>query len=223
VAQFLRHAGPEGVLDVQVDMAVSGSSTTQARASVLVGGVEVLTALGALGCRPFGAEGAWAHRPDVSPPDDLARLTFPPLGGGGIVDLIDVRPSPQAGRPATGRWAAWCRVVDAPAGAAVSVATLAVLADFSVLALGDVLGAPTIGNSVDNTLRVADRGAGDWVLLDVSVEAVHDGFGHLTTHLWGGDDRLLATASQTLILRDADAHGRAVRTTRRIVGAGTVE
>src|SRR5579883_2706412 len=48
-AQFLRHAGPEGSLDVSVDLDVAGPSTTQARASVRVRGVDVLTVLGALG------------------------------------------------------------------------------------------------------------------------------------------------------------------------------
>jgi hypothetical protein len=58
------------------------------------------------------------------------------------------------------------------------------------------------GNSLDNTLRVAHRvPATDWVLADVRVSAVADGFGHGLVHLWSEDGTLLGTASQSSIVR----------------------
>ena len=41
----------------------------------------------------------------------------------------------------------------------------------------------------------------DWVLLDIRVHAIANGFGHGLVHLWAQDGTLLATASQSTILR----------------------
>ena len=41
----------------------------------------------------------------------------------------------------------------------------------------------------------------DWVLLDIQVHAVANGFGHGLVHLWAEDGTLLATASQSTIVR----------------------
>jgi hypothetical protein len=57
-------------------------------------------------------------------------------------------------------------------------------------------------NSLDNTIRLVRPVATEWVLLDIRVHAVHDGFGHGLVHLWSGDGVLMATASQSAIVRD---------------------
>jgi acyl-CoA thioesterase len=134
-------------------------------------------------------------------------------GTGSIVDHVDIRPAHVL--VGTGRSALWCRVAE---GGPVGVDELAIVADLSVLALAEALDRRVVGNSLDNTIRLVSRDAAGWVLLDVTVEAIHDGFAHVTARLWSDDRRLLATASQTLVLREADDHGRAVRTSRRIVG-----
>jgi len=42
---------------------------------------------------------------------------------------------------------------------------------------------------------------GEWVLLDIRFEAIVNGFGHGVVHLWAEDGTLLATASQSTIVR----------------------
>ena len=44
----------------------------------------------------------------------------------------------------------------------------------------------------------------DWVLLDMRVQAVRNGFGHGFVHQWAQDGTLMATASQSVILRYRD-------------------
>jgi acyl-CoA thioesterase len=95
---------------------------------------------------------------------------------------------------------------------------LAVVADLSMLGLSDAVGRRLTGNSVDNTLRMAGADETEWILLDVSVDAVHDGFAHVNARLWSEGGVLLATANQSLIVREPDAGGRARRSNRRIVG-----
>ena len=42
----------------------------------------------------------------------------------------------------------------------------------------------------------------EWVLADIRVQAVADGFGHGVVHLRSEDGTLLATASQSTIVRE---------------------
>ena len=57
------------------------------------------------------------------------------------------------------------------------------------------------GNSLDNTLRVYALVPTEWVLLDIRIQALARGFGHGVVHLWAQDGTLLATASQSTIVR----------------------
>ena len=71
----------------------------------------------------------------------------------------------------------------------------------SNLALASPLGERAGGNSLDNTIRVARRVPTEWLLLDVRIHAVAHGFGHGLVHMWAEDGSLLATASQSAIVR----------------------
>ena len=59
------------------------------------------------------------------------------------------------------------------------------------------------GNSLDNTLRVYRLVPTEWVLLDIRIQAVARGFGHGVVHQWAEDGTLMATASQSTIVRTA--------------------
>jgi acyl-CoA thioesterase len=83
----------------------------------------------------------------------------------------------------------------------MSAAALAIIGDFVPFGIGQALGRRAGGNSLDNTLRVAHRVPTEWVLADVRVHAVADGFGHGLVHLWAEDGTLLGTASQSTIVR----------------------
>ena len=73
--------------------------------------------------------------------------------------------------------------------------------------IGQALGHRPGSNSLDNTLRFACDHPTEWVLADVRVHAVLDGFGHGLVHLWAEDGTLLGDREPV--------HDRAVaRTTR---------
>ena len=126
-------------------------------------------------------------------------------GNDSIMERIDVRlanalgfdelPGPQQ---TGGRSALWARI---PEVLDMSAATLAILGDYVPFGIGQALGAQAGGNSLDNTLRVAKLVPSEWVLLDIRVEAIVNGFGHGVVHLWAEDSTLLATASQSTIVR----------------------
>ena len=91
--------------------------------------------------------------------------------------------------PASG----WTVMMSAPA--------LAVLGDYVPLGLGTTLETDVSSNSLDNTIRIVSLAETEWVLVDVRVEGIAGGFGHGTVYLWSESGVLLATASQSALLR----------------------
>ena len=67
--------------------------------------------------------------------------------------------------------------------------------------ISQALGARAGGSSLDNTLRMVRIVPTEWVLIDLRIQAVHRGFGHGIAHLWAEDGTLLATASQSAVVR----------------------
>jgi acyl-CoA thioesterase len=205
-AQYLEYAREGEVLDVDVTLAIVGHQITQARAVGHVADREILTVNAALGVRPMDPAGQWERRPlDVPPPDVCPpRPTRLPVDGT-IDERLDVRVAKGRsldeldGTHSDGRVLAWARIpqllddVDATA--------LAVLGDYVPMGVGQALGRRGGGNSLDNTLRVVRLVPTDWVLLDIRVHAVEHGFGHGLVHMFAEDGTLLATASQSCIVR----------------------
>ncbi len=91
----------------------------------------------------------------------------------------------------------WARIPDLEP----SAATLAVLGDYVPFGIGQALGEAAGGNSLDNTLRISHLVPTEWVLIDIRIEAIANGFGHGHVYLWSEDGTLMATASQSTIVR----------------------
>jgi acyl-CoA thioesterase len=211
-AQYLSFARPPDVMDLEATIAVEGHHVTQARVVGRVGDREILTVNGALGERSTEeATGEWAIKPDVPPPDACPpRVRWRgPAGaadgdGDDISSRLDVRMAEgrsideMDGRPGTGRHALWARMPDL---LDMSPAALGILGDYVPSGISQALGMRAGGRSLDNTLRVARLVPTEWVLLDVRIHAVANGMGHGLVHQWAEDGTLLATASQSAIVR----------------------
>jgi len=206
-AQFLSFARPPATLTLEVVEAVRGHQISQARVMACVGEREILTVVGALGYRPNPLAGQWANMPDVPSPADCPPRPLMNRHQGTIMDRLEsklagARPYWElTGVEGSGNASLWVRV---PELADPSAAALAIIGDFVPFGIGQALGQRAGGNSLDNTLRIAHREPTEWVLADVRVHAVADGFGHGLVHLWAENGVLLGTASQSTIVR---AHG----------------
>lgn len=204
-AQYLSFARPGEVVDIDVTLAVEGHQMTQARAVCHVGNREILTVNAALGDRPMDVAGQWEHMPDVPPPADCKRRRHTNPIEGTINEHLEQRLvsarrlSELDGTPGEGRTLMWSRLRDVIDG--VDAAALAVMGDFVPMAVGQALGVQAGGNSLDNTLRVVHLVPTEWVLLDIRVHAVERGFAHGLVHMFAEDGTLLATASQSCIVR----------------------
>jgi acyl-CoA thioesterase len=226
-AQYLHHAGPTGTIDIAITPEIEGRNTTQARAVLRVGGVDLIRASAALGSRPFPHEGRWVSAPDVPPPDASTPWLGPHAEGEQVLDHFPIRFATGRaleeldGTAGRGRAALWCRVPQGPR--LLTVGDLALVGDVLMPGLSDALGVPITANSLDNTLRVVERATTHWVLLDVAFDAAMSGFAHASARLWTEDGTLLAIVSQTLVLREAGPDGRSTRRGRRIVTSSSEE
>ncbi|MGZ8751480.1 MAG: acyl-CoA thioesterase [Acidimicrobiia bacterium] len=203
-AQYLSYARPPSILDITIDEVVRGHQISQARGVARVDGEEILTVNAALGMRTVPLSGEWAIRPDVPTPDECPSRQLFDRHQNTILSRLDMRLANARNMedfPAEagdGRSALWVRL---PGLLEMSAGALAIVGDYVPFGIGQALGQRAGGNSLDNTLRVASRVPTDWVLADVRVHAVRDGFGHGLVHLWAEDGTLLGTASQSTIVR----------------------
>lgn len=203
-AQYISFArlGSEVQLDVAV--AQAGRSVTQATVTGRVDGHTIFSVMAALGDREGYPDQHWRDMPDMPPPEECEeqqqRPTQDPKAR--LRQGLDVRLKPDATRQQeamqTGRSQLWIR---ARQPAPVDAAMLAVFADFVPGAIGGALGRGGGGNSLDNNLRVRKIVPTNWVLCDVQAQAAARGFGHGHMRLYAEDGTLMATASQSIILR----------------------
>ena len=204
-SQYLSYAKPGEVMDIDVILAVEGHQITQARAVCHVGNREILTVNAALGEREIPNSGQWERMPDVPSPSECnpREHRLPPDGS--INDRLEQRMakgrshSKLDGTYGDGQVVLWARVPDVIEG--VDATSLAILGDFVPMGVGQAMGIYGGGNSLDNTLRVARLVPTEWVLLDIRVHAVSRGFGHGLVHMFAEDGTLMATASQSCIVR----------------------
>jgi acyl-CoA thioesterase len=64
-----------------------------------------------------------------------------------------------------------------------------------------------MSRSLDNTLRVVQLRPAEWVLCDIRMHAVFGGYAQGVAHLWSQDGELLATASQSFVIRPWSPEG----------------
>ncbi|MFT4631742.1 MAG: acyl-CoA thioesterase-2 [Candidatus Pseudothioglobus sp.] len=201
--QYLSITQQPAVLDLEVLLPSIGRNVTQGRVVGHLGDKEIITILGACGERPNVAQGLWQTMPDAPAPDDCE-----PVGSTHNVDSlhqhVDVRVARgMFGFSGTGtpsgddRSMLWARMpeVHHDAGA------LAIIADYMPSALGNALGHVTSCTSLDNTIRFANLGPSEWILCDNRIEFIGNGFGYGRVNMWSQTGQLLATASQSMIVR----------------------
>ena len=209
-AQYLSFARPPSIVDLDVWTPVHGHQTTQARVTGHVHDQEIFTVNAALGRRPSELSGQWVTMPEVPAPEDCPSAEHWRGGGGDLHSHIDMRVVQgrwgfsEGQKPSAddGRLILWARPKgDHP----IDSSMLAILADHVPSGIGNALGLSAGGNSLDNTIRFRHIVPTDWVLCDIKIFGLHGGFAHGEMQLFAQDGELMATASQSMIVRVHDA------------------
>ncbi|WP_293904298.1 acyl-CoA thioesterase domain-containing protein [Phenylobacterium sp.] len=204
-AQYLSYARPGSIVDIDVWTPVEGKYNTQARVVSHVDDKEIITVNAALGERPSEFSQQWIQAPDAPPPEDCDPAEHWRSADDGLHSRIEVRVAKgrygreRDGNPETdGRSLLWIRPRE---DFAIDATMLAIMADFVPSGVGNALGKNAGGNSLDNTLRIRRIVPTDWVLCEIRIMGVHGGFAHGQMYLYSRDGELMATASQSLIVR----------------------
>jgi len=208
-AQYLSFARVGEIVELDVLVPVHGKYNTQARVVGHVGDREIFTVNAALGERPSEYSVQCSEKPDVVPPQDCAPVDHWREDREDLHGRIDVRvvkgrygeERKKGGLSEDGHVVLWARMrEDLP----MSSSALAVMADFVPSAIGNAIGRDAGGNSLDNTIRIRKIVETEWVLLDIRIHGVHNGFAHGRMHLFAENGELMASASQSVILRIRD-------------------
>jgi acyl-CoA thioesterase-2 len=208
-AQFLSYARVGDTLELAVEVLNAGRNVSQVRVAATDAGRTILSVNAALGTREGLPEDQWPHPPEMPPPDECVPQPMWPVQDAALMSRLDVRLAPgrygagprDGRRSANGRMVMWMRAKD---GTPADAALLALFADFVPSGLAAAFGRPGGGNSLDNTVRIARVVPTEWVLCDVRIAAAARGFGHGAIHMYAQDGTLMATGSQSAILRFMD-------------------
>lgn len=202
-AQYVSYARPPSVVELTVTELNAGKYNTQARVTSRVDGQEILTVNAALGSRPSEVTRQWLALPDVLPPDQCPPISRFFMRDESLHRYLDTRlaslRSDDANRETErGHILLWIKPHE---NHRIDPEMLAIMADFVPMGVGRALGQMMGGNSLDNTIRIHQIVPTEWVLCDLKISGVHDGFGHGDMALFAEDGRLMATAGQSLIIR----------------------
>jgi acyl-CoA thioesterase len=205
-AQYLAAARPGAEVDLYLSLSVQGRRTSQARVIGRVGAEDIFIVLAALGVSGDDAVDQWTPPPKIRAPQACDRVHLwpdskdnlnarfeirkPPLRTGAA--LKDSQPRPD------GRMVFWVRTLDC---LVPDSGLLAVFADFVPAGVGAAFGRAGGGNSIDNTVRILGQPSTPWVLCDIQINGASRGVAHGAINLFSEDGRLVATGTQSVIVR----------------------
>lgn len=205
-AQFLSYARIGDRLNLSVEVLNAGRNVSQIRVVASARGEPIVSVNAALGAREGFPDDQWVAATLMPSPDDcVPRPQWPHQDSQArLMHHLDVRLAPESlrrgpgERSTDGRQAMWIRLKE---DVMVDAAILAIFADFVPSGVAAALGRPGGGNSLDNTLRIHRLVPTRWVLCDVRIGGVARGFGHGAIYMYAEDGTLMASGSQSVILR----------------------
>lgn len=228
-AQFLSYVREGEELQLRAEIPLAGRNVTHARLTGWVGEREVFRMGAALGGREGQPRRQLLPMPQVPPPqrcphhvqtdegfDDRGlyqrferRHTGEPVANPRTAEVSPVLPPQDPTQPLGDRGGPgaiepappqrhWLRSTD---DIAPDAAFLAVAGDFLLGAMQPLLGVDIRTNSLDNTLRIHRLVPTEWVLCDTRMAGYANGFCHGQMDIFSESGVLLATASQTGIIR----------------------
>ena len=84
-----------------------------------------------------------------------------------------------------------------PGGVPANAGALAIVGDAVSTGVAAAFDEDLRARSIDNSIRVIQPVASEWVLVDVQVDGAADGLAHGSCRLWTEDGHLLAVTSQS--------------------------
>ncbi len=204
-AQYLSFARAGQIVDLDVWVPVTGRLTSQANVLLHIDDQKIISVQAALGKRDDPVQDQWVTMPEVCSPEDSREANYWRGDGTGLNARLEIRVAHghfhgdnAIRQRGDGRLIFWLRSRE---GDAIDAPMLAIAADYVASAIASATGLHAGANSLDNTIRYGRIVPCDWILCDVQIEALMHGIVHGRMHLYSPDGVLMATASQSMILR----------------------
>lgn len=204
-AQYLSFARPGKIVDLDVHVPVTGRLTSQANVLLHIEDQKIITVNAALGARDDRAEDQWITMPEAAPPDECRAVSYWRGDGTELNARLEIKIAkgrfngdPVNGQRGDGRLIFWLRSRE---GHTADARMLAIAADYVGSGIASSIGLHAGGNSLDNTIRFGRIVPCEWILCDAQIESLVNGIVHGRMHLYSPDGVLMATASQSMILR----------------------
>ncbi|MBV9285899.1 MAG: thioesterase family protein [Acidimicrobiia bacterium] len=203
VTQFVASTQAGARIEWETQELAAGHRVSQLSVVARSEGATMFCALGATADpRPDGLDGQFLPMPKVTPPDESPPLMIgpgtPALRDKGFNRNLEYREAePLEGRDGHAVLL-WARRTD---GSPLTRAGIAYLADMVPMAIARAAGKFGAGFSLDNALRFATVPPEEWVLLDLRGELASLGYGHGSLTAWTTDGTLVATGSQSAMMK----------------------
>jgi len=202
-AQYLSYAPAGSTVDFDVWLPAEGHQITQARVNAHIGDKEILSVIAALGNRPGQFDRQWPVAPTAPPPLECPRADHWNPDRSTIQSRLEMRLVKGSFgnlKPAEpdGSMVFWIR---AGPGVRADTSHLAVYGDLVPSGIANALGMSVFGNSLDNAIRFIRQPQGEWVLCDLQIHSVLGGLAHGEMLMFDETGALVATASQSMIIR----------------------
>jgi acyl-CoA thioesterase II len=207
-AQFVSFARAPQIVDLEFTPLRWGQRLTQAMVIARSESQLLFHVSGALVAKGENSSRDWISAPDVRAPDECPEGMHWRADDDGLHGRLEIRVAKgrygrdRIGAPESdGRLIIWVRPREP---AAIDCALLAVIADLLPNGIGNALGLNAGGSSLDNTIRIIRLTQTKWILVEISIQALDSGLGHGGVRIYAEDGRLMALASQSLIVRIRD-------------------
>jgi acyl-CoA thioesterase II len=197
-AQFLASPAADSIFEMALTRLQSGRSISQAAASIIIDGKEAAIITASLGSRPSVGDFAWATAPEVPKPEYCPPVPFVRIDQGDLHSHLDIRLAGDPRPNPAGHAIFW---IGYDGEGPVPAAFLTMIADYLPEAIHMNIGRRAGAVSLDNVIRVFKRPATSWLLCDSKLDAINDGLFHGKMAIYVQDGTLLATASQSGVVR----------------------
>lgn len=197
-AQFLASPPAGSLFEIVLTHLQSGRSISQAAASIRIEGKEAAIITTSLGSRPSVGEFTWAVAPAVPPPEACPPVPFVRIDDGDLHSQLDIRLAGDPRANPQGRAQFW---IGYDGDDQVPAAFLAMIADYLPEAIHMNIGRRAGAVSLDNVIRIISRAVTPWLLCDIRLDAISSGLFHGRMRICAQDGSLLATASQSGVVR----------------------
>lgn len=197
-AQFLSSPPADSVFEIALSRHKKGRSISQASAVIIVDGKEAAIITASLGSRLSVGDFAWSVAPAVPPPEVCQPVPFVRIDDGDLHSQLDIRLAGDPRANPQGRAQFW---IGYDGDDLVPAAFLAMIADYLPEAIHMNIGRRAGAVSLDNVIRIISRAVTPWLLCDIRLDAISSGLFHGRMRICAQDGSLLATASQSGVVR----------------------